>query len=182
MRCRNNGTRYQAWPCASQPQPGGVDNGVTKTFTWFVCSRRPVAPGLCVAANVSTPGTGSGNHSIHAPYMCLQLTPAASPSQSQCTCWARVGGKPVDLNPLPLLPKDVCNPIGVYTRFDAATVTPANNKCCPGLLFGCLDSAGGNGCNNPPGTTVTKFCYDPANPIWQVDQPLPLLFNGGPGP
>ncbi|MFN9941215.1 MAG: hypothetical protein ACK56I_17225, partial [bacterium] len=108
------------------------------------------------------------------PFMCLEQTPQDRPDNSRCTCWARTGGEAVIVGPEPLLPKDVCNPLGEYTRFDREYVTPDTAVCCAGLMFGCLDSIGGTSCAHPNGDVI-KFCYDPRDPLWHVNFPRPVL-------
>ena len=167
MRCKNDAALSKASICDSVNDAHAVNNGVSKRFHFMACGKKPAA--TCAAYRISSDKT------MLAPFMCLEMTPDDAPQNKLCTCWARTGGVAVSSTPRPRYPDDRCNPLGEYIRSDKDTVTPLTQKCCPGLLFGCLDSNGGISCDNPAGTTLTKFCYDPNDPIWPVGMPSPLF-------
>jgi hypothetical protein len=84
--------------------------------------------------------------------------------------------------------EDDCNPEGEYVRIDKDTASPLTNKCCSGLSFGCVDSAGNPGCRDPATLAVPsgapalvyvyKYCYNPASPVFEVEFPRRPLQQG----
>ena len=186
-KCRGENPRFLARACDLEVDTANAANGVTRTYYFMTCGDRSSGDVGCskypFVGAVPSVQTGivsvAANRTIAAPYMCLQLEPSDRAQNTQCTCWPRgsaaLATRTFTSTPLP---RDACNPEGVYARYDAATVTPATQKCCPGLRFGCLDNLNGTSCRDPATETnnggrviIYKYCFDPRKPNWEVTLP-----------